>query len=114
AALGNIATFVAAHPEVYEKHANAFDRATGMWQMLENNHPFLNQQFDLNVTVREVARAWRDEKNIDQLPSDQQTWLRNQMVIECVNLWNHAGETLERSCPKAYAIITLLTWHEED
>lgn len=109
AAIGNIATFVATHAEVYEKHANAFDRATGMWQMLKNNHPFLKQQFDSNVTVREVARAWREEKNIDQLPGDQQTWLRNQMVIECVNLWNHAGETLERCCPKTYAIITLVT-----
>lgn len=109
AALGNIVAYVAAHPETHHEYSNAFDRATGMWQMLMGHHPFLRQQFSPEISVRDVAREWREADHIDHLSADKPEWLHKQMVIECVNLWNVAGPTLERCCPKAYAIITLVT-----
>lgn len=108
AALGNIVAYVSTHPETYHAHGNAFDRATGMWQTLSGHHPFL-QAFDPELAVRGVARAWREAGHLKSTPPDKQEWLHDQMVIECVNLWNIAGPTLERCCPMAYAIITLVT-----
>ncbi|MHB0986880.1 MAG: hypothetical protein ACYC05_14990 [Sulfuricella sp.] len=109
AALGNIVTYVAAHPDTYQEHGNAFDRATGMWQTLAGQHPFLHQKFDPELSVRDVASTWREAGHLDRIPSDRQEWLHKQMVIECVNLWNIVGQTLEHRCPRAYAIMTLVT-----
>lgn len=108
AALGNVVAYVSTHPEAYQAHANAFDRATGLWQTLSSCHPFL-QEFDAELAVRDVARAWREAGHLNGTPPDKQEWLHKQMVIECVNLWNIAGPMLERCCPRAYAILTLVT-----
>lgn len=108
AALGNVVAYVSTHPETYQAHGNAFDRATGMWQTLSGYHPFL-QAFDPELAVRDAARVWREAGHLNGTPPDKQEWLHKQMVIECVNLWNIAGPTLERCCPTAYAIITLVT-----
>lgn len=109
AALATIVAYVANYPDVYAKHRNAFDRASGMWQMLLGHYPFLRQRVASGISVREIARAWREAGHLDELPADKQEWLHNQMVIECVQLFDKPGPTLERHCPEAYAIIALVT-----
>lgn len=109
AALRDVVIYTAKHPGIYQAHSNALDRATGMWQMLSGHHSFLRNPVPSGLPVRDVARAWRDAGHLNKLAMDQQEWLRKQLIIECANLWNHAGEALEESCPRAYAIMTLAT-----
>jgi hypothetical protein len=108
AALHNVVDYVVTHPETYELHRNTFDRAASIWDVLTSHYPFLRQHFSSDATVREIARAWREERDIDPLPVSKQKWIYDQIVVECVNLFNHAGDTMAKCCPKAYAILTLV------
>jgi hypothetical protein len=63
---------------------------------------------------RQLAQQWRDLGTLNALDDDRKDWLHRQLVIECVNLWNHAGESLEGACPGAYGIVTLVSLSHEE
>ncbi|TCV81272.1 hypothetical protein [Sulfurirhabdus autotrophica] len=109
AALKRIVAYMVTHPEIYQEHGNVFDRASGMWQMFSGHHPFLRQLFTPDISVRDVAKEWREVGHLGLLSAEKQAWFHNQMVIECTNLCNLAGETLEKNCPHAFAILTLVS-----
>jgi hypothetical protein len=113
AAIGLIVATISTKPDIYGRHPAPFDRATGMWSMLAGHYDFLGQSITLSQKAKELAQKWRDRGDLDAVVDDRRIWLHNQLVIECVNLWNHTGETLERLCPGAYGILTLVSLSPE-
>jgi len=113
AAIGLIVATLSTKPDLHDRHPAAFDRAVGMWSMLAGHHAFLRQPIAPGQMAKELARQWRDLGKLDALDEDRKDWLHRQLVIECVNLWNHAGDSLEAACPGAYGIITLVSLSPE-
>lgn len=109
AAIALIVATLSTRPDLHAQHPTTFDRAIGVWSMLAGHHDFLRQSIPPGRMAKELARQWRDQGNLDVLDDDGKDWLHRQLVIECVNLWNHAGENLKAACPGAYGIITLVT-----
>jgi hypothetical protein len=113
AAIGLTAATLSTRPDLHHRHPAAFDRAIGMWSMLAGHHDFLRQPIAPDRMAKELARQWRDLGDLDALDDDRKDWLHRQLIIECVNLWNHAGDSLEAACPSAYGIITLVSLSHE-
>jgi hypothetical protein len=113
AALGDAVQYVADKDELYQLHRDIFDRATGAWQMLLSHYPFLREPSSFGADVRAVAKTWREAAHLKCLPEKKQQWIHQQLIIECVNLWNHADDVLKEHCPKAFDIITLVTLSPE-
>ena len=113
AAIGLIVATLSMRPDLHDRHPAAYDRAVGMWSVLAGHHEFLRQPIPPGRTAKELARQWRDLGNLDALDDDRKNWLHRQLAIECVNLWNHAGGSLEAACPDAYGIITLVSLSHE-
>ena len=113
AAIGLTVATLSTRPDLHDRHPAAFDRAIGMWSMLAGHHEFLRQPIAPDQKAKELARQWRDLGALDALDDDRKDWLHRQLVIECVNLWNHAGESLEALCPSSYGILTLVSCSQE-
>ena len=113
AAIGLVVATLSTRPDLHDRHPAAFDRAVGMWSVLAGHHDFLRQPIAPGRMAKELARQWRDLGTLDVLDDDRKDWLHRQLVIECVNLWNHAGDSLEVACPGAYGIITLVSLSHE-
>lgn len=113
AAIGLIVATLSTRSDLHARHPAACDRAVGVWSMLAGHHDFLREAIPLGRTTKELARQWRDLDSLDALDDDRKDWLHRQLVIECVNLWNHAGDNLEGACPGPYGIITLVSLSHE-
>lgn len=113
AAIGLIVATLLTRPDLHDRHPAAFDRVIGMWSVLAGHHDFLRQPIAPGRTAKELARQWRDLGDLDALDDDRKLWLHSQLVIDCVNLWNHAGDSLKVACPGAYGIITLVSLSHE-
>lgn len=113
AALGDVVQYLADKDELYQLHLNIFDRATGMWQMLLSKYSFLREPSAVKSEVRAVAKLWRDANYLAELPDEKQQWIHQQMIIECMTLWNYADDVLTKHCPKAYDIMVLVTLSPE-
>ena len=74
---------------------------------------WLSPQPDGASDLRAVTIAWRKASLLDALPVSEQTWCRDQAVIECTNLWNVAGEKLKALGPEAYELIELVALSPE-
>jgi hypothetical protein len=113
AALGDVVQYVEEKKELYERHLQIFDRATGVWNMFLTRYPFLRTPIAIHSDVRAVAKLWRDAEYLESLPDETQVWIRQQMMIECINLWNHAEDVLMDHCKNAFDIICLVTLSPE-
>jgi hypothetical protein len=109
AALRQVVQFMARHPDLSQLHQTAFDRATGVWQMLLVEYPMLRESLSPDVHARAVASDWRRRRIFAAIPTDKRQWIQDQMIIECMNLWNHAFDILEIHCPEAFRIVALVS-----
>jgi hypothetical protein len=111
AAVGLIVSTVSDSPNVYARHCDTFDRICGMWMVLKEELVFLQEPVSPEEGARALARKWRAINDRDFGPVVS-SW-HDQLIIECVNLWNHAGQTLEDLCPGAFGILAMVTLSPE-
>jgi hypothetical protein len=111
AALGVIEATVSENPEVYARHGQTFDRLCGMWSVVKDRLVFPQESISPEDNARALARKWRAINDRDFGPVVS-SW-HDQLIIECVNLWNHAGQTLEDVCPGAFGILVMVTLSPE-
>lgn len=109
AALAIVHATVAGEPDVRARHPAAFERLLGIWPVLAGIVGVRDEPVPANGTLKSLSGAWRDRSVVEHCPADRRDWLHDQLVIECVNLWNHAGEVLKAECPSAYGILSLVT-----
>jgi hypothetical protein len=110
-ALAVIEATVSGRPDVYAQHRQPFDRLTGMWAVVQERLVFLQESIAPEDNARALARRWRANNDSD-FGSLVNSW-HDQLVIECVNLWNHAGQTLEELCPGPFGILVMVTLSPE-
>jgi hypothetical protein len=111
AALGVVVATVSDNPDLYAMHGQAFDRLCGMWAVVQERLVFLQESISPEENARALARKWRAINERDFGPIVK-SW-HDQLMIECMNLWNHAGQTLEDRYPGPYGILSLVTMSPE-
>jgi hypothetical protein len=113
AALAVVANKVAGLPNLLTLHPAAFDRLMGIWPVLADIVGVSRETIGQDVIPHSLAASWRVRALTENTPPDRRDWFHTQLVIECVSLWNKAGETLKSECPVAYGILTLVALSSE-
>lgn len=56
-----------------------------------------------------MAARMREQKLLDTLPVINQKWLKDQLVVECANLFEQDGfDELHLQCPQATELVALV------
>ena len=106
AALGQLSILLPQQPtHVVTRLGFALDRLQGVWRSLQMNFPIPRDWPSLESDARECADSARLLGWLADVSEDRQHWLRQQCIIECVNLWNAYGDGFQADFPKQYGII---------
>jgi hypothetical protein len=93
-------------PDLRARHSLTFTRLEGLWAFMGQLCPALTEKRGTGEP-RALAAQWRKEGWLTALPEDKQGWLRQQAVIECLNLWEHLEDDLAEAGPEATNLIEL-------
>lgn len=113
AALGQLSALLPQHPDIVSRLGFALDRLQGVWRSLQMNFPIPPDWPSLESDVSECANSARRLGWLSAISEDRQHWLRQQCVIESVNLWNAYGDGFQMDFPKQYRIIELVVVSRE-
>lgn len=108
AAIGCCASAVVKDDNLYSTSNQAFNRLTGVWPLYVRELNLDGYTFEDEAYPSLIAWQLRQDDVLKSQTPKQRSWFEDQVLIEAIELWDHANEdALSSCCPRSYTILQL-------